>query len=685
MNAYLSRAFLVLLAFVAAGGAVLGKYLLDVAIAPSPWIVVTFVAVLLAAWLGGLGIGVVAATCILALEVVGVYEVPGMHAALADASPALELTASILGILVGLGVRATRAREQVSVAAVARVSRESAGRERRWAVLTAAVADFAAVATPLQATDLLTRHAEALAAGGAVTFHRGVAPPTDDPTDDGPVHVPVFGEAGPIGVLRIDRGDGAGPGPDAMAGLLALSRLAAAALDRIRLRTDTGSATQSAERSGDRLERLQALTADLAAAITPEAIGEVVVSHALNGLGASVGLFYVAERPDEIRLAHARGYPIGLAGHDGLLAIDIRLPSTDAVRGGTPVVVESPQAWRTTYPGASDRLAITGTRSVVAYPIGSPPRGVLVVQRGTEGPPSEDDVALLEALNHQATQALERAELYAHEREARQLQEAFVGVMSHELRTPITTILAGSRLLVRGRGLDDVGQELALDIEAEADRLFRLVEDLLVLSRLERGNLAVGDEPVLVARVAQRVVASESSRWPATMFELPSEPGGHLVRGDETYVEQVLRNLLTNAAKYSPAGSTVTVAVDRVGDDISVRVLDEGPGVTSAEVEQLFSLFYRSPKTSASAAGAGIGLFVCRRLVDAMGGRVWARPRSEGGSEFGFSLGAYPDDEIADAEAESGTADGNAEAALDVPIEPAPPEDDRTEAPPARV
>jgi K+-sensing histidine kinase KdpD len=190
-----------------------------------------------------------------------------------------------------------------------------------------------------------------------------------------------------------------------------------------------------------------------------------------------------------------------------------------------------------------------------------------------------------------------------------------------------------------------VGRELATDIEAEADRLYRLVEDLLVLSRLERGNLAVGDEPVLVARLTERVLASEAARWPATHFELSADAAGELVRGDETYVEQVLRNLLTNAAKYSPAGSTVRVRVERAGDGVAVRVQDQGPGVTSTEVEQLFGLFYRSPRTSASAAGAGIGLFVCRRLVDAMGGRVWARPRSEGGSEFGFSLTAYPEEE----------------------------------------
>src|SRR6185369_15998935 len=85
--------------------------------------------------------------------------------------------------------------------------------------------------------------------------------------------------------------------------------------------------------------------------------------------------------------------------------------------------------------------------------------------------------------------------------------------------------------------------------------------------------------------------------------------------------------------------------VDNDGDGVAVRVLDEGPGIARAEVEQLFSLFYRSPATAASAAGAGIGLFVSRQLVDAMGGRMWARRRRGGGSEFGFSLAGYPVDE----------------------------------------
>jgi signal transduction histidine kinase len=119
------------------------------------------------------------------------------------------------------------------------------------------------------------------------------------------------------------------------------------------------------------------------------------------------------------------------------------------------------------------------------------------------------------------------------------------------------------------------------------------------------------------------------------------------VAGDATYVEQVARNLLSNAAKYSPADEEIDVRLgeaDDEGDEITVRVLDRGPGFASDEGDDLFELFYRSPATAAQASGAGIGLFVCRRLVTAMGGRIWARPRPGGGAEFGFALRRYAEE-----------------------------------------
>jgi K+-sensing histidine kinase KdpD len=391
-----------------------------------------------------------------------------------------------------------------------------------------------------------------------------------------------------------------------------------------------------------------------------DAVGRLLVEHAVSALGAEFGLAYAIDhRTRTFTLVHARGYPIGLVQRESTLSADIEGPVTRAVRTGRPVEIASPEAWRREFPAQSDLPAMTGMGSLVAWPLGDVDRqgGVLIVGWAVAGAIDARTREVLAATADQGGQAFERAGLHAQEREAQQLQEAFISVISHELRTPITTILAGSRLLRRQIGDGPVetavASDLAADIEAEADRLFRIVEDLLVLSRLERRNLLIAQEPVHVAHLVERVVASEARRWPSHRFVTPERIRVHVVRGEETYIEQVLRNLLANAAKYSPTGSTVEVALEDHPDGVAVRVLDDGPGIARAEVEQLFSLFYRSPATAATAAGAGIGLFVSRQLVDAMGGRMWAQRRRRGGSEFGFSLAAYPIDED-----EPGSSDG---------------------------
>ena len=641
------------------------KAALDAAIEPQPWIVVTLFSVTIVSWVSGPAYGVLGTAIILAGELTGFPPVAAGPSPIARATPSLEIITGVIATLFGATIRVTRVREQRNYETAVRATRVSVDLDRRWRILREAVGEFAEVSTIIQATDLLIRRVIELTGARhveVVPAHGPGAPeqlPAEPDRHGNSILLPIVGGSGPLSALRLEfaGSDAEALEEDDLAASLGLARLCGAALDRIRLLTEGGSARHRAHRSGERLDRLQRLTTALAAAVTPEAIGEQIVRHTLETLGASVGLFYVIESGGELRLAHARGYPIGLAGNDARLRRDDALPAVDAARKGEMVVVESPDAWRAAYPGTSDRLGITGTRSLVAVPIGHPPTGVLVVQRSTSDELSDDDVSFLDVVSHQATQALERSRLYAHEREARQLQEAFIGVMSHELRTPITTILAGSKLLGRSTTLDDRSRDLATDIEVEADRLFRLIEDLLVLSRLERGNLALIDEPVHVVRIVERVVASESGRWPTTVFELPNEPRAYLVRGDETYIEQILRNLLGNAAKYSPGGSTVRIEIDSDDAEVAVRVLDEGPGVTAAEVEQLFSLFYRSPTTAASAAGAGIGLFVCRRLIDAMGGHIWARVREHGGSEFGFALSVYPTDNIDDIDDVDATAD----------------------------
>jgi len=117
-----------------------------------------------------------------------------------------------------------------------------------------------------------------------------------------------------------------------------------------------------------------------------------------------------------------------------------------------------------------------------------------------------------------------------------------------------------------------------------------------------------------------------------------------MVAADEEYLAQIMRNLLSNAAKYSGAGSTVEVSLEDGEGEVLVRVRDNGPGIAQEDSDRLFGLYYRAAPASKTAPGAGIGLFVCRELVATMGGRIWARPLPEGGAEFEFSIPAYVDE-----------------------------------------
>jgi PAS domain S-box-containing protein len=228
------------------------------------------------------------------------------------------------------------------------------------------------------------------------------------------------------------------------------------------------------------------------------------------------------------------------------------------------------------------------------------------------------------------------------------LRDTFIGILSHELRTPVTTILGGSRLLDNERRrLDDrTRSELVHDITAEAERLHRLVEDLLVLARTERGvSMRIAD-PVLVRHIIPRVVADEQRFWPGlevvtSVAPLPT------ATGDAAYVEQVLRNLLSNAAKYGASSGPIEVSAEASATAIAVTVRDHGPGIANEDLPYVFDLFYRASSAVRSASGAGIGLFVCRQLVEAMGGQIWARRPDDGGTEFGFTLPLYAETPVA--------------------------------------
>ena len=225
-------------------------------------------------------------------------------------------------------------------------------------------------------------------------------------------------------------------------------------------------------------------------------------------------------------------------------------------------------------------------------------------------------------------------------------REAFLSVLSHELRTPITTISAGSTVLARRPNLDVPQSEgLARDISAEAARLYDLVEDLLVLARLERHVLQPIDEPVYLHRSVDAAIRVVRERTPNARVIRTGMPVPPAVHGDATYVDQVCRNLVFGALRATGPASddavVISLEVDSVATEVACTISDRGPALSAGELARAFEL----PGSSANGrlAAGGIGLFVVRHLVDAMGGRTWARNRPEGtGMELGFALPVHP-------------------------------------------
>jgi PAS domain S-box-containing protein len=228
--------------------------------------------------------------------------------------------------------------------------------------------------------------------------------------------------------------------------------------------------------------------------------------------------------------------------------------------------------------------------------------------------------------------------------EANAIRDRFVGILSHELRTPITSIYGGSQVLLkRGMDLDhDTRTDLLTGLADESERLQRIIENLLILARVERGADFFGPGPVLVQRVIADVIERERAINPAATIRLTTDDGLPVVSGDDDQIAQVMRNLLANAIKFAGDDASIDVEVRREDGGVRVTVRDDGPGISPDEADQLFDLYFRSAGSDVI-PGAGIGLYVCRHLVEAMGGSISARRAGRGGAEFSFTLKTYLD------------------------------------------
>jgi two-component system sensor histidine kinase KdpD len=216
------------------------------------------------------------------------------------------------------------------------------------------------------------------------------------------------------------------------------------------------------------------------------------------------------------------------------------------------------------------------------------------------------------------------------------------------LRTPLASILgAAGTLATYPHLLDDAARkELALTIQEESERLNRFIGNLLDMTRLEFGGLAPNTSPVEIGEVVGSAIERATKILQRHRVEVEIAPDLPVLRLDPVLFEQVLFNLLDNASKYSPEGSTVRVSSWRDGPTVVLQVLDEGPGIPEDDIERIFSKFYRARKLDTQRAGTGLGLSICRGFVEAMHGTIVAgNRRDRSGAFFTIRLPASPADE----------------------------------------
>jgi two-component system sensor histidine kinase KdpD len=255
-----------------------------------------------------------------------------------------------------------------------------------------------------------------------------------------------------------------------------------------------------------------------------------------------------------------------------------------------------------------------------------------------------DSLRLLEALGSQVGLAIEhenlsrQAQVAQLQMEAEQMRNTLLSSVSHDLRTPLTVIAGSASSLLEGeKSLDAwTKHELAQTIYEEAKRLDRLVHNLLEMSRLQSGQAMFNKEWYVLEEVIGCALAQLDSQLHDHPVSINLPTDLPLVQIDALLLERVVINLLENSMKYTPPGTRLEISGRLEGQELLVTIADQGPGLPVGQEERIFEKFYQV--APGSARGAGLGLTICRSIIEAHGGRIWAANRREGGAVFTFTL-----------------------------------------------
>jgi signal transduction histidine kinase len=364
---------------------------------------------------------------------------------------------------------------------------------------------------------------------------------------------------------------------------------------------------------------------------------------------AEVDLFPVADDDASVRATLGPGEEV-----------DERVLNLDPKEGVWARVASEDQALLLPRPIETDRLrehfSGRGIRDAMVAPLhgkGGVVGTIMVANRlGEVSTFDAEDLKLFEALGNHASVALENARLVSRLEESlarltemNRLKDDFVATVSHELRTPLTSIHGCIKtLLAPDARLDpDTQRALMEAIDRQADRLIILIEDLLVASRIESNQVRPVLAPMKLAGVAHQVVEDTRSRAGDRTLLVDVQGDVPSVESDERKVRQILVNLVENAIKYSPDGTTITVRAGQEGDGVAAVVEDQGQGIPREVHQRIFERFYQvDQSTTRTVGGTGLGLYICRRLAEVIGGKVVLERSGPTGSAFKLWIPKVP-------------------------------------------
>ena len=221
-----------------------------------------------------------------------------------------------------------------------------------------------------------------------------------------------------------------------------------------------------------------------------------------------------------------------------------------------------------------------------------------------------------------------------------QMRSEFVSLVTHQLRAPLTNMNgAVAQIATNCAMMNPTCDRMVVILHQQVERLDRLVRDVLNTASIEAGTLSLHPEPISVLPTVRQVIDQIRARTARRTFLLPDKPGLPLVFADRDRVAEVLANLCDNADKYSPPDQPIIVAARADETEVTLSVRDFGAGIPPRDLERVFDKFYRADNSDSQAAyGYGLGLYVCRRLVQAHQGCIWAENHPDGGAVFSFTL-----------------------------------------------